>query len=678
MTLLKKVAVCFSLYATLLFCGCDSGSDNSSVDEKQSDDVDIFDDFDLIDFEAEASDSDTFDALPDADSDVYEKPVDDIFKEKEILATISGKVHETVFRAPYLFVAAGYGGLYIYEKKEDHLELIETVLTSHPAHTVFIDKNYLYLGCGRGGVVIIDVAEPTAASIIATIEPTDFTDSLFVQDNYLFIADGRNLVIVDVTDPETPKDVSITPYSACGDIFVEEKYAYITDDNGEIGLMRVVDISDPTNPQQTDTFSTDVGGDITVKDEIAYGSFLTSLRIIDVSDPYNLTEFSSIFEHTFSSCLYENHLYSARDDDVVVYDITNPEMLIEVVTIEADFLRLGFKVSASGERLYLSGVGNLSMVDISEVEQPVFKETVWLPTGTTQIYAVGNYLYTVSDSHLIITDITKPTLPQSTTSIRPETGVTTAFSTEEYTYIASGLRLYTYNTKDKTAPVNEGMLLFSGKTIEVMTAKDDTFFVVTDCMLYSVDISTPQTPQIISECILTYDIPSQITAYEDYLYLQGESSIAVYTVDKDRKTTFLADIDGCDTSLVLDGQLFALFGNKLTIYSLKNGATVTTLSQITIPSDPLKPYGVEIIREIHRYNDVLYITEQREEGNALIHIDISDIASPDYVETFISTHERCSSSHDRYILSIVGEYAYTLECSDIIDIFNIKTTHTVR
>ena len=129
--------------------------------------------------------------------------------------------------------------------------LVGTVYAAYGlVNTSFVDasRNLLYMSVSSNFLIynISNLpAEPTLVS--SGITGSQSINSLYASGNYLYIAGGDfGLRIIDVTNPASPKSVSLTnTVGITSDVVVSTGYAYVADSyNG----MLIMDVSNPQAP----------------------------------------------------------------------------------------------------------------------------------------------------------------------------------------------------------------------------------------------------------------------------------------------------------------------------------------------------------------------------------------------------------------------------------------------
>jgi len=205
-----------------------------------------------------------------------------------------------------LYVAAFKAGLWIYDisdptdpqEKGGYVEEVES-------RGLSIVGNYAYVAEAWHGLRILNIEDPENPVQVALYntnldalgEVDGKSDAEFhdvkVVGNYAYCAGGNfGLVIVDVSDPASPKGVSyccdkelIGGGSWARGVEIVGKYAYLGD-NGA-GL-RIVDISDPAEPYEVGFFISEEGGESWKSQVIgnyAYVPYKNEFFILDISDP---------------------------------------------------------------------------------------------------------------------------------------------------------------------------------------------------------------------------------------------------------------------------------------------------------------------------------------------------------------------------------------------------------
>ena len=162
------------------------------------------------------------------------------------------------------------------------------VLINNPntnIHGVAPADGYAFVAAGQGGIVAVDVTNPSSPVVVGHLAPPASALDIAASGPYLYVADTyAGLVVVDRGNPSALQIVSSldTPGASSG-LAVRYGFAYLV---GSLGL-DVIDLSDPLSPQVTGRLA-DIGPceSVALRGDYAYVTSSTSgLHVIDVGDP---------------------------------------------------------------------------------------------------------------------------------------------------------------------------------------------------------------------------------------------------------------------------------------------------------------------------------------------------------------------------------------------------------
>jgi len=179
------------------------------------------------------------------------------------------------------------------------------------AHNLFIADGYAYLVGSAGGaggtsawqgIIILELSDPETPTEVSRWEETYIHD-IYVKNDTAYACDIYNgsLFIIDVSDKTNPTTMVEHNYSnyGCHAVWVtdDSKYA-VTGDEENGGYVYIFDIQDFNNinmvatwyPDEPDVQNKSVHN-VLIKDDLLYVSYYVyGTRIVDISDPYNPTE----------------------------------------------------------------------------------------------------------------------------------------------------------------------------------------------------------------------------------------------------------------------------------------------------------------------------------------------------------------------------------------------------
>jgi len=127
---------------------------------------------------------------------------------------------------------------------------LERALTFNPdgalngAEHLTVAGNYAYVACDHG-LVIVDFSEPLSPKIVSQVSSLVKPTSVTVQFRYAFVTDQEGLKVVEVTNPREPKVVAQVPIAQAHKVYVARTYAYVA--AGAQGLV-IVDVERPEHP----------------------------------------------------------------------------------------------------------------------------------------------------------------------------------------------------------------------------------------------------------------------------------------------------------------------------------------------------------------------------------------------------------------------------------------------
>ncbi len=253
---------------------------------------------------------------------------------------LAGDGSQVMARDGYAYLAALRGHLKILDISDPNAPEVAATVGSNWTNTVSLQDDIAYLTYThdpeypyyRAGLEIVDISDPNAPVSLATLEtyPTYLYGS-FPLGDVLYVSAGDGLRIYDISDPEAPFLVETdADISLFFDIDLNGDFA--TFSQGHFGL-KVVDVSDPLDPVEVATLPTDMhsrgidrSGTLMVVAE-SWGTSDSRLRIVDVSDPFDpvLATEMDIPGHATDVCIVQNTAHvAATSGDVQVVDLADP------------------------------------------------------------------------------------------------------------------------------------------------------------------------------------------------------------------------------------------------------------------------------------------------------------------------------------------------------------------
>ncbi len=183
--------------------------------------------------------------------------------------------------------------------------------------------------CANGyGLVVLDISDPDNPTEISHVPTPGTTRCVNIRDNLCFLTDSEaGLMIFNISNPENPELLGTcdAPRSAYW-LWVDGDVAYVT--NGDhVSETNVISVEDPTDPTAITMFRNHGGDKITVHNGYCYIGTGHGVYAWDISDPEHPEEIG-FFE-------YDSPDYSEDGHDLTIHDgHLFADCLAEVLSIE--------------------------------------------------------------------------------------------------------------------------------------------------------------------------------------------------------------------------------------------------------------------------------------------------------------------------------------------------------
>jgi hypothetical protein len=241
-----------------------------------------------------------------------------------------------------------------------------------------LQQNY---GLALADAASLEVAGRYEVDLPASLQERVFSD-MHVDGEVAYLAAwGFGLILVDVSDPRAPAEVSRLQAFFAHTVAVADRRAYVAKNtNGpEFGI---VDVSDTANPAFIASYGlTFSPAQVAAGDGVAYIAGYSNgdlasvgLRIIDVSDPLNATELGFYDEDcaaAFEVKLVENLAYLACSNGLHIVDVSDPAAPVRVAHAEAeDLLDVRTSLEVRGDRAWFGNPAGIIELDVSDPANP--------------------------------------------------------------------------------------------------------------------------------------------------------------------------------------------------------------------------------------------------------------------------------------------------------------------
>ncbi|HED40313.1 MAG TPA: hypothetical protein ENJ13_07775 [Chromatiales bacterium] len=407
----------------------------------------------------------------------------------------------------------------------------------------------------------------------------------------------------------------------------------------------IIDISTPESPQLLGRYKDPAWVDnpeiSTLKDVVVSGNYAYvatgsrsfGLYIIDISDPVNpihVSTFQDIFLTPYSIEVIGNNAFIASDSNMTILDVSDPTSPLEISTINAPGGGTFFGGKAShiirhisiinSHAFVLWGGGDLGIIDISDVNNPV---------NVSGNLVEGAGLEGFNDVAIV-------------------NGVG---------YIAADTGLYVYDLSDLFAPTVLATLpSLSGNSV---SAIGNTLYIHSDNTFKSLDISTPTSPQLLTEIA---DGGSKGKIIDNLVYSVDSDALKVIDINNLNPVVtpvpqgLFVTPDGATVGS--DMRDIKLVNNTAYVADYNLGLQILDVSDeqnIQLQATLLVPFASRITIE----NAVAYIISDK----TLHIIDVTDSVNP----TTLSTFTLFSTASE---ISVQDNIVYVSETFDGVEIIN--------
>ncbi len=356
---------------------------------------------------------------------------------------------------------------------------------------------------------------PLGPPIVANLELFGNARDVEVQGNYAYVADeSGGVVIVDLTNPSSPQVVSRETTHNPRVIDVADGIAVVY---SFFNRVSVVDVSDPFNPLDLGYCSIETSGvtEIVIDGTKAYVGCNACVHIIDISDPETPEVVWTLdLEFGKGSIMPDGqYLYVAGEEYIHIFDTEDPGGITEVASygIPINYYHRSVK---SGNLIYgVYKLGEMSIIDVSDPYNP-FEASTARVNGIGPVVVSGSLLIVYIGSFIEYLDITDPLNPVIL-GYTPEPFLDYSANYfniavyENYLVMAGGdLGIFIYDISDPSGP-----LAVSYTEIEqsdtmasyncIRADRNHAYISTTSYGLHVADIRDPYNPQIIASLPFT-------------------------------------------------------------------------------------------------------------------------------------------------------------------------------
>lgn len=422
----------------------------------------------------------------------------------------------------------------IYERQSsNHLEALGTLETTDEILSVAVDPGYLYLLLGSGDLLIADISDGAAPSIISTTRIPGAQNLTHLSD-YIYVTDSQSLFVVTVTDRTQPELTRFTNLNLFGvhQLSIEDNRLYAA----MFGKVSVFDLGQPNLPEHLADIATGQSDQVSVRNQTLFVmdslGRTTVFNVADPETPQKLAEFRPNAQTTDVLSVTDTRVYITQWDRLWIYDVTdpsNPSLVdqfilggqIRRIQIEGDWLYIA---SNFGLRIFRLNSGP----EIVEVSPPlVIPQNPYAGLMTLN----GDYIYTSQGYELVISSIADSPAPQIVNRVSANERIRGLYSVGDRLIAKADddRKLLFYDLADPQVPNlvseytgDDWIVDFDmvGSTLYIAEDIGNSFVGIT-----ILDIANPSQPTVLGQLLMPSSPPYQVArgiAVEDtraYLYV---------------------------------------------------------------------------------------------------------------------------------------------------------------
>jgi hypothetical protein len=359
----------------------------------------------------------------------------------------------------YAYLAAGAYGLQVVDvSTPSSPRIVGSVDTPGSALRLGVANGYAYVADSTA-VVSIDVHTPSSPAVIGSLATS--ATNVAVAGNRLYVLSGQQFLIIDVTSPARPAQLSASNYLGAQAIDATTSMAFLGapyDSSQNKGGLYVENISSPTAP----TLMSNLCGMYSSWRAAASGSLAVitggnlGLKVADVSSasaPKVVGALSGVMGAATMAGQYayiDNQIPgNPAHDDLIVVNLSTPSnpSIVGRVTLPAP--AGGIKVVGSYAYLAI-GASGLQVADVSIPSSPRLVGLVDTAGSALRVAVANGYAYVADNTELVSIDVTTPSNPRIVGSLA--TSATDVAVAGSRLYVIDGMQFKVIDVTNPAAP----------------------------------------------------------------------------------------------------------------------------------------------------------------------------------------------------------------------------------
>ncbi len=481
---------------------------------------------------------------------------------------------------------------------------------------IVVDEQYAYVGSGYDGVVIIDWTPLAGPEVVSTTPLVSWTINMaWLDPTHVIASTAAGLCVLDVTDPAAPI-VHSTDTASLGAATTQGDLIYFAWADG----LSILDASDPTDVTTLSYLPTPGyrADDVDVDGDYAYvADYQVGLTIVDVADPYAPFIVTTLEDTSCWNVHVENGRAILAGDNLAGWDVAIVDVSDPLAPRTLSGLRLGGTVSRLdlfGGRGFAGGsdTSQLRTVDLRDpngwhtvsltVTRDVLRDIVL--DGPVALCAAnhdGLQLFDVSDP-------AAPVLLGAADTPGRARGLVTSGTTAYVADDSQGIQVI--DVSDPAAPVLVGSVATPGDADAVDA--EGTWVYAVDGDLHIIDASDPAAPVIV-ETIATAGVVRDVAVQGSYAYVSDQyAGLLVLDVSDPAAAEVVVERPGSLVSVAVMDETMLVdewFGGT-TVYDISTPDDPKALAEVDVSGD-YAFNGDEVIAGTTAFVDIVDLSDPR-------------------------------------------------------------------
>jgi len=477
-----------------------------------------------------------------------------------------GTAYDLVIDGSYAYVAGGNAGLIIVAISDPAKPTKVGQLDLGTTPSVAVSGNYAYTCFGKV-FMVVDISDRTRPSETARIDLPDYSEEVTIQGSYAYVANNKGgLRIIDVANPASPTEVGLClENKRVFGVKVVNSTAYIA--SYQYGFY-VYDISMPSNPVELGLLQNlKYIRHIAIQNDRAYvaqsSQGMSTINIATASAPVAVSNFKT---GTYWEGLdvQGNYAYLTGGENIRIIDCAEMMNPTSISFFDAGNYDCYDLVVRDNYAYLAASWFGLEIIDITSPANPVIIGHTSNFDWSQDVAVSGNYAYVADYGKGVrIVDITNPQSPTEVGSYDTRGKAYSVAVQEPYAFVAdydSGLCIV--NVADVRNPFFVAQIKSTYYTMGV-AARDNNIFVADGDSIKIFDISNSNNPLKIGACP-AYGFARQIQVAGDYAFVaNGTGGAAVFDISNlqtPNRIGYYITGDDVNDIAVKDNLIFALDG----------------------------------------------------------------------------------------------------------------------